>query len=93
MGLDVRHEVLKQLPFVGQGRAIKTMPDGTHVWCNMTFNRFEIRLTASAAELEHELSPNDDLVELRWFGLDELNTVKLIPGGQEFFIAAGYIKA
>ena len=39
------------------------------------------------------VKPNDDLVQLRWFDERELEDVALVPGGREFFIQAGYIKA
>ena len=58
----------------------------------MSFNRFEVRLDQTAAELEQTLQPGDDLIELRWIGEQELSNLEQIPGGEEFFRQAGYLK-
>lgn len=57
----------------------------------MVFNRFKARLSKLAEDTEVEST--DDLVELRWFDDNELEDVQLVPGGREFFIEAGYIRA
>lgn len=90
VGIDLTSETIKLLPNIGQGESPKKLPSGEKVWCNMTFNRFEARLSKVANDIE--ISPNDDLIELRWFDEDELKNVELVPGGREFFIEAGYIK-
>ena len=91
VGLDLTDQTLARVPFIGQGESPKTLETGEIVWCNMTFNRFEVRLSESAAEID--VQPSDDLVELRWFDKHELADAEQIPGGKEFFIQAGYIKA
>jgi 8-oxo-dGTP pyrophosphatase MutT (NUDIX family) len=75
----------------GYGEAIKALPSGEQVWCKMRFNRFEVRLDQPKAKLDPH--PGDDLVELAWYAPDELAGVEQIPGGREFFIEQGYIKA
>jgi 8-oxo-dGTP pyrophosphatase MutT (NUDIX family) len=90
VGLDFNGLELTPLPFVGRGETVKTLSNGESVWCNMIFNRFEVRLAQPADEIE--LHPTDDLVELHWFDEEELAHAKQIPGGKEFFIEAGYIK-
>jgi len=89
-GIDLSKTTLTPLPFTGHGATVKTLKNGERVWCKMTFNRFEARLDRPAREIE--LHPSDDLVELRWFGPDELSDVPQVPGGKEFFTQAGYIK-
>jgi 8-oxo-dGTP pyrophosphatase MutT (NUDIX family) len=91
VGIDLTNEPIKLLPFVDKGGSPKTLPSGEKVWCNMVFNRFEARLSKAAKEIE--VKPTDDLVELRWFDENEFEDVQLVPGGREFFIEAGYIKA
>ena len=90
VGLDFTGLELTPLPFVGRGETVKTLSSGERVWCNMMFNRFEVRLAQPAAKID--LHPTDDLVELHWFDESELADVNQIPGGREFFIEAGYIK-
>lgn len=89
-GLDIRGLDKTPLP-VGHGAAVKTLANGQEVWCEMTFNRFEVRLPTSSDELSHMLKPGDDLVELRCFGKEELRTSEHIPAGKEFFQEMGYI--
>ncbi len=87
-GLDLSNIVLTPLA-TGYGQSPKTLSTGERVWCNMTFNRFEARLAQPAADIN--LTPGDDLIELRWFTGNDLQTVPLIPGGRQFFVEAGYM--
>lgn len=88
VGIDLTDKTLTPLPR-GRGESPKTLSSGEKVWCNMVFNRFEIRLEEDAADVD--MKAGDDLVELRWFTREELKSVELVPGGREFFIEAGYI--
>ena len=90
VGLDLAGLELTPSPFTGVGETEKTLSTGEKVWVKMKFNRFEVRLDRPADDID--VHPSDDLVELRWFGQDELADVEQIPGGKEFFIQAGYIK-
>ena len=90
-GLLISPDELMLIPDIGTGATVKTLPTGERVWCRMRFNRFEVRLAKTAAELSLDTKPGDDLVELRWFSSEELRDVKQIPGGKEFFIKQGYI--
>lgn len=90
-GLDISNQLRKPVPIIGRGSTVKTLETGEKVWCEMGFNRFEVRMDQTAAELEQTAKPGDDLVELRWFNREELGEVELIPGGTEFFIQAGYM--
>jgi 8-oxo-dGTP pyrophosphatase MutT (NUDIX family) len=87
-GLDLTEEELVPVA-TGHGESTKTLTSGEKVWCNMTFNRFEVRLNAPADGID--LVAGGDLVGLRWFDSKELSDIKHIPGGKEFFIQAGYI--
>ena len=90
VGIDFISEKLTPLPFIGRGESVKTLPTGEKVWCTMIFNRFEVRLDKPASQAE--VSPGDDLIELRWFSSNELAEVNQVPGGKEFFIQAGYVQ-
>lgn len=89
-GIDLAKISLKTLPYIGHGSAEKILKTGEVVHCNMVFHRFEAKLNKSASEIKVEAS--DDLVELKWFPLENLTKIKLIPGAKEFLIEVGYIK-
>ncbi len=90
VGLDVNIYEVTKLPFIRHGSSEKTLTSGETVLCHMEFNRFEVRINnADAGDIP--ISLNDDLVEVRWFTKEELQNVKQIPGGREFFIEAGYM--
>jgi len=88
--IDISLYEIKFLPFVGSGIAEKTLKTGEKVLCSMKFNRFEVNINDKNAK-DIKVRPKDDLVEMKWFNLDELKDVKQIPGGKDFFIQAGYI--
>lgn len=90
VGLKISEEQLESIPIVGEGETVKVV-NGERVWCKMKFNRFMVRLNEPATELEKQVHPSDDLVELKWFSPEELADVEQIPGGKEFFIEAGII--
>lgn len=91
VGLDTDIAEITQLRVGGGGETVKTLKDGTRVWCKMHFNHFEIRVPLSATDLQEQIKPGDDLVELKIFMPDELIDVQQIPGGRELFMRMGYI--
>ena len=90
-GLKLNRNMLVKLPITGSGATVKTLESGERVWCKMEFNYFEVHLNESAIRLSAELKPGDDLVELEWFSREEIPNILQIPGGQDFFIKAGYM--
>jgi 8-oxo-dGTP pyrophosphatase MutT (NUDIX family) len=74
---------------IGHGGSEKTLESGERIWADMAFHRFEVQLDQAADA--YQPTPGDDLVELRWFSWEELAGAELIPGGKEFFVAAGYL--
>lgn len=91
LGINLKNAQIEQLDNIGKGEAIRLI-DGKKYWCQMEFNRFMVILPGDAEVLSESLEPGDDLVELKWFGQDELASVKQIPGGKEFFEEIGLIK-
>ncbi|MEK7608037.1 MAG: NUDIX hydrolase [Patescibacteria group bacterium] len=90
VGVDTTSYTPEPLPQKGIGITEKTLKDtGEKVVVKMEFNRFKVLLDKPADEIEVRLS--DDLVEVRWFSLEELPHVKQIPGGKEFFQELGLI--
>lgn len=83
-GIDITREEMTLFPYKGTGVAEKTLEDtGERVLCKMEFNRFKVVIDKAADEIKLKLG--DDLVETHWFPIEELSTVKQIPGGKEFF--------
>ena len=90
IGLDISACPLEQLPHTGSGVSEKILKEsGEKVLCHMEFNRFRIVLDKNAENIQLKLT--DDLVEVRWFSIEELPNVKQVPGGKEFFQKLGYI--
>jgi hypothetical protein len=58
----------------------------------MEFHRFKVLIPEDAEVLSQHVQPGDDLIELHWFGPEELALVEQIPGGREFFEEIGLIQ-
>lgn len=90
VGIDISPYHAKSIDIIGHGTTEKTLKDtGEKVMCEMEFNRFEIKIDDKNAD-EIELHLDDDLAEAQWFSKEELQNVKQIPGGKEFFETMGY---
>lgn len=90
VGINISRYGATLIPEKGGGVAEKTLPSGEKVLCEMEFNIFRVDIKDKPAS-EIEVSLGDDLVEFRWFSLDELPNVKQIPGGKEYFQKIGLI--
>ena len=91
VGIDIAPYTATAIPYVDPGISEKTLKDtGEKVLCHMEFHRFKVVIDDKNAD-EIKLRLDDDLVEARWFNVDELSSVKQIPGGKEFFQKLGYI--
>jgi 8-oxo-dGTP pyrophosphatase MutT (NUDIX family) len=91
VSLDISTYKLVPIDHVDNGTAEKTLKDtGEKVLCHMEFHKFRIDMADKLAS-QIEIHLDDDLVEARWFSMEELPNVKQIPGGREFFEAIGLI--
>lgn len=91
VGLDISPCEIEELPHPGEWTSEKVLRDtGEKVLCHMEFNRFKITVNQDANDITLKLS--DDLVETKWFAMEELADVKQIPWGREFFQEMWYIK-
>ncbi|MBI2609830.1 NUDIX hydrolase [Candidatus Giovannonibacteria bacterium] len=90
VGIDISSYNPILIPEKGSGIAEKTLSSGEKVLIKMEFNRFRVDIKDKLAD-EIKVELNDDLMEIRWFGPDELPSVKQIPGGKEFFQKIGLI--
>lgn len=90
-GIDISEACIIPLNRSFTGVTEKTLKStGERVLCHMLFNHFEVRFELNANDIQTR--PGDDLVELRWFDLEELKNVEQIPGSREWFEQMGYIK-
>jgi 8-oxo-dGTP pyrophosphatase MutT (NUDIX family) len=90
VGIDISSAKVTRIDHIDHGVAEKTLKDtGEKVLCRMEFNKFRVDLDMLASAVKLRL--DDDLVEARWFAMDELPQVKQIPGGKEFFQEIGLL--
>jgi 8-oxo-dGTP pyrophosphatase MutT (NUDIX family) len=90
VGIDVLPYNPVFIPEKGSGVSEKTLKTGENVLCRMEFNIFRVDINDRLAS-EIQVSLDDDLIEFRWFSLEELPDVKQIPGGKEYFQKIGLI--
>ena len=90
VGIDVLSYNPVLVPEKGSGISEKTLKTGEKVLCRMEFNIFRVNINDRLAS-EIQVSLDDDLIEFRWFSLEELPDVKQIPGGKEYFQEIGLI--
>ncbi len=90
IGIDISPYKIDQIPYVNSGNSEKTLKTGEKVLCNMDFNYFKVIINDKLSE-KIETKLYDDLVKIHWFKKDELQKVKQIPGGREFFQKLGLI--
>ncbi len=88
-GLDISKLKVKLVDDKGLGQAAKKLKTGEVVQANFRFFVYEVRLTKNAADVV--ISEDDDLINFRWFKLEELSTVPLTPPGLPLFKRLGYL--
>jgi 8-oxo-dGTP pyrophosphatase MutT (NUDIX family) len=87
-GLDI--DSIELIDDTGRGYSEKFLEDTQEkVMCNMKFNVFKIQLDNTAENIH--LEPKGDLVELKWFSINDLKDVKLTPPSTELFRRLGLI--
>jgi 8-oxo-dGTP pyrophosphatase MutT (NUDIX family) len=91
-GLELSPSQLIPIDNIGSGESMKTLAGGEKVIYDMTFNRFEVRLTQNADDVAIPLQ-TEEFEQIRWFAPEELSTIQQIPGGREFFLNQGYMKS
>lgn len=84
-GLDLENlnAQIELLDDKGSGESTKVLASGEKFLCKMIFYVYKVSLNNSATELQ--LVATDDLVELRWVGIQELDSLKLTPPSIELF--------
>jgi 8-oxo-dGTP diphosphatase len=90
-GLEIEGLNIELLDNNGKGQSEKVHKDtGEKVLCNMNFNVYKVTLPQSSKDLK--LTPTDDLVELKWFDLEEIKNLKLTPPNIKLFTKLGYLE-
>jgi len=64
---------------------------GERVKVTMAFNNYKV-VISDKNNTDIKVVPTEEFVELRWFDIAELSTLKLTPPGKRYFRKIGYIK-
>ncbi len=89
VGIDISDQQVELVTDKDKGTAEKTLPNGEKVVAEMQFNVYRVVLAENSSQVK--ISPRGDLVELRWFSIPELASVKLTPPSTKYFKEIGYI--
>lgn len=86
--LEINEAKIELIDDKGYGETEKTLKTGDKVWCKMNFFTYKVTLltTANASKLQ----PSDDLVELKWFDVEDLPKINLTPPSIELFKRLNY---
>jgi 8-oxo-dGTP pyrophosphatase MutT (NUDIX family) len=76
---------------LGKGEGVRTLKNGEQILAKMQFNVFEVRIRDKNAADIH-VKQKDDLENLTWFSIADLQTVKLTPPSTTLFKRLGYIQ-
>lgn len=83
-GIDISNSKIELLDDKGVGQSEKIIPETQEkVMCKMHFNVFKVNLDKKACDLELKL--DDDLAELKWVSMKEMQKMKLTPPSIELF--------
>jgi 8-oxo-dGTP diphosphatase len=86
-GIDITGVVVNLVDDTNTAKAVKSRPNQPDVLVKMTFAIYTVALPIPAEQVE--LSSGDDLINLTWFTLDELQTLQLTPPARDYFDAHG----
>jgi len=83
-GIDITDSIIKLLDDKGKGQSEKILPETQEkVICKMHFNVFKVNLGQKSNEVELKL--DDDLAELKWVSIEDMEKMKLTPPSIELF--------
>ena len=83
VGLNICKATVSLLRDSEKGDSIKRLPTGEEVVCHMKFFEYLVLLPETAAAIATKPSP--ELTEIRWFGEEELASIKLVPASVGLF--------
>lgn len=90
-GLDVSEYEPELVEDAATGESDKTLRDrGERVLVHMQFFTYRINIPELAENIKTQAG--DDLIELSWVPIDNLNVYKLSPPSEKLFKKLGYIK-
>ncbi len=91
-GFNLRSEgvAVRLIDDRGRGEHFKKTTSGEKVLAKMQFVVYEVRLSANSADIN--LKPGDDLGELKWIRLDQLDKYQHTPPSIELFRRLGLMK-
>ena len=86
-GIDISGTTITLIDDKATGQAVKTLPGGEQVLADMHFIVYKVHLREPAAAIV--LQPTDDLVELRWFPLQDIEGIGMTPPAKALFARIG----
>jgi 8-oxo-dGTP pyrophosphatase MutT (NUDIX family) len=87
VGIDIANAPMLLVPDTGRGESMKQRPGQADVLVKMTFAVYRVMLPTFASQTR--LASNDDLVDLTWFSLNELQDLQLTPPARAYIDTHG----
>jgi 8-oxo-dGTP pyrophosphatase MutT (NUDIX family) len=88
--IDISSAGIDKTPFVCDGKSEKTLRNtGERVLIEMTFNDYKVVLNEISSKVKVKL--NEEFVEYKWFGVEELKNIKHTPPSILLFKSYGYL--
>lgn len=90
-GIRVDNYHVELVDDLGRGEATRTLLSGEKVLCEMEFLVYKVDIADKNA-YKIKTAGGDDLENLTWFALSELEDLNLTPPSQSLFKRLGYMK-
>lgn len=91
IGIDITPYPFELVDDIGRGEGLRTLKTDEQVLAKMKFNVFRVRIDDKPAK-KIVTREEDDLEQLTWFAVEDLQKVKLTPPSITLFQRLGYIK-
>jgi 8-oxo-dGTP pyrophosphatase MutT (NUDIX family) len=86
-GIDITNAYITLVDDSGRGESVKHRPGHPDVLVKMTFAVYRVAVPMQSSEIQ--LVADDDLIEMAWFSLEELQKLQLTPPARAYFAEHG----
>jgi len=86
-GIDIASAQMVLIDDTGRGESVKQRLDQPDVLVKMTFAVFKVALPAVSGDIE--LKQSDDLIDLTWFTVAEVQSLQLTPPARAYIDSHG----